>query len=86
MALHGVNLSIREHEIFGIIGPANAGKTSLLKAINRMDVFTSGMKVDGEIRFNGRDTSRLKNIYALRSRIGVVFPLPVGRRRSGSCP
>jgi ATPase subunit of ABC transporter with duplicated ATPase domains len=32
--------TIREHEIFGIIGPANAGKTSFLKAINRMDVFT----------------------------------------------
>ncbi len=76
--LREVSLAVREHEIFGIIGPANAGKTSLLKAINRMDVFTSGMKVDGEIRFNGRDTSRLNNVYALRSRIGVVFPLPVG--------
>jgi ABC-type iron transport system FetAB ATPase subunit len=37
-----------------------------------------GMKVEGEIHFAGRDTSRLKNVYALRSRIGVVFPLPVG--------
>ncbi|MCQ1550234.1 MAG: phosphate ABC transporter ATP-binding protein [Candidatus Accumulibacter phosphatis] len=78
VALRDVSLSIREHEIFGIIGPANAGKTSFLKAINRMDVFTSGMRVDGEIRFNGRDTRRLNNDYALRSRIGVVFPLPVG--------
>ncbi|HCV12708.1 MAG TPA: phosphate ABC transporter ATP-binding protein, partial [Candidatus Accumulibacter sp.] len=51
VALREVNLTVREHEIFGIIGPANAGKTSLLKAINRMDVFTSGMKVAGEIRF-----------------------------------
>ncbi len=78
VALSDVSLSIREHEIFGIIGPANAGKTSFLKAINRMDVFTTGMRVDGEIRFNGRDTRRLNNVYALRSRIGVVFPLPVG--------
>ncbi len=78
VALRGVNLSIREHEIFGIIGPANAGKTSFLKAVNRMDVFTTGMRVNGEIRFNGRDTRRLNNVYALRSRIGVVFPLPVG--------
>ena len=31
-ALVGVNLSIRENEIFGIIGPANSGKTSFLKA------------------------------------------------------
>ena len=77
-AISGINLEVRENEIFGIIGPANAGKTSFLKAINRMDLFTSGMKVEGEIRFNGRDIRRLNNVYALRSRIGVVFPLPVG--------
>jgi phosphate transport system ATP-binding protein len=78
VALKEVNLEVREHEIFGIIGPANAGKTSFLKALNRMDVFTPGMRVSGDIEFNGRDTRHLNNIYALRSRIGVVFPLPVG--------
>jgi phosphate transport system ATP-binding protein len=77
-ALGKVSLQIREHEIFGIIGPANAGKSSFLKALNRMDMFTSGMRVDGEILFDGRDIRYLKNVYALRSRIGVVFPLPVG--------
>jgi len=76
--LGNVSLDIREHEIFGIIGPANAGKTSFLKALNRMDTFDSSMQVDGVIRFNGLDIRHLKNIYALRSRIGVVFPLPVG--------
>ncbi len=78
LALKGVNLEVHEHEIFGVIGPANAGKTSFLKAINRMDTFTTGMRVQGEITFNGRDVRHLDNIYALRSRIGVVFPLPVG--------
>ncbi|MGD8912719.1 MAG: phosphate ABC transporter ATP-binding protein [Candidatus Thiodiazotropha sp.] len=77
-ALSGVNLAVREHEIFGIIGPANAGKTSFLKALNRMDTFNSDMRVEGQILFNGLDVHKLKNIYALRSRIGVVFPLPVG--------
>lgn len=77
-ALSNVSLEIREHEIFGIIGPANAGKTSFLKSLNRMDMFNSSMHVDGEILFNGRDIRHLKNVYALRSRIGVVFPLPVG--------
>ena len=77
-ALSDVSLSIQEHEIFGIIGPANAGKTSFLKTLNRMDTFNSNMHVDGEILFNGLDVQRLRNIYALRSRIGVVFPLPVG--------
>ena len=78
VALSGVNLEVRQHEIFGIIGPANAGKTSFLKAVNRMDMFNPAMRVEGDIRFNGREIRRLKNVYALRSRIGVVFPLPVG--------
>ncbi len=77
-ALGGVNIQVRENEIFGIIGPANAGKTSFLKSLNRMEMFNSDMKVDGDILFNGRDVRHLKNVYALRSRIGVVFPLPVG--------
>ncbi len=77
-ALSNVNLEIREREIFGIIGPANAGKTSFLKALNRMEMFNSNMQVDGEITFNQRNIHQLRNVYALRSRIGVVFPLPVG--------
>ena len=77
-ALEGVNLEIRSNEIFGIIGPANAGKTSFLKSLNRMDDFNSNMRVSGSIVFEGRDVRQWRNVYALRSRIGVVFPLPVG--------
>ena len=76
--LSGVNLEVYEHEIFGIIGPANSGKTSFLKALNRMDMFTPSMKVRGEVFFNGRSLRKWKNVYNLRKRIGVVFPLPVG--------
>jgi phosphate transport system ATP-binding protein len=76
--LEDVNFDIQEHEIFGIIGPANAGKTSFLKAINRMDMFNPEMAVDGEITFNNVAVSRIRNVYGLRRRIGVVFPLPVG--------
>jgi len=77
-ALTGVNLSIRENEIFGIIGPSNSGKTSFLKTLNRMDMFSSNMQVTGEVLFNGQNVRDWRNVYALRQRIGVVFPLPVG--------
>jgi len=77
-ALTGVNLEVREHEIFGIIGPANSGKTSFLRALNRMDLFVPGMQVDGSVVFGGREVREWRNVYALRRRIGVVFPLPVG--------
>jgi phosphate transport system ATP-binding protein len=77
-ALQEVSLEIRRNEIFGIIGPANAGKTSFLRALNRMDLVTPGMKVDGRVLFDGKDVREWSNVYALRRRIGVVSPLPVG--------
>ena len=76
--LRNVTLQVRKNEIFGIIGPANSGKTSFLRALNRMDMFVEGMRVDGSIGFRGRDIREWRNVYALRRRIGVVFPLPVG--------
>ena len=78
VALKDVNLEVRRNEIFGIIGPANAGKTSFLRSLNRMDEFVHNMQVDGDIFFAGRDLTTVRNLYALRRMIGVVFPLPVG--------
>ncbi|MEO5339515.1 MAG: ATP-binding cassette domain-containing protein [Magnetococcus sp. MYC-9] len=78
VALSGVTLDIRKKEIFGIIGPANSGKTSFLNAINRMDMMRPNMTVRGDIHFDGMDTRAWRNVYALRRKIGVVFPLPVG--------
>lgn len=77
-AMSGLNLDVYENEIFGIIGPANSGKTSFLRAINRMDAFDTNMKVSGSLRFMGTEVSAWRNAYALRRQIGVVFPLPVG--------
>lgn len=76
--LRNVSLDVREHEIFGIIGPAGSGKTSFLRALNRMDEFNPEMRVDGRITFNGKEVRDWRNVFALRRRVGVVFPLPVG--------
>jgi phosphate transport system ATP-binding protein len=78
VALQGVDLDVRSNEIFGIIGPANAGKTSFLRALNRMDDFVPLMRVEGSVKFAGREVRDIRNHYALRRHIGVVFPLPVG--------
>ena len=78
VALRGVELDVMSNEILGIIGPANAGKTSFLRALNRMDDFVPGMRVEGSVKFAGREVRDIRNHYALRRHIGVVFPLPVG--------
>jgi phosphate transport system ATP-binding protein len=77
-ALDGVSLDVREHEILGIIGPANAGKTTLLNCINRMTDVIPGCRVTGTIRIDGIDVRKIGDVNALRRRIGMVFPLPVG--------
>jgi phosphate transport system ATP-binding protein len=77
-ALRDVSLEIPEKQIFGIIGPANSGKTTLLKCINRTIDFISSAKVSGRVSVDDEDVFQVRNVYELRRRVGMVFPLPVG--------
>jgi phosphate transport system ATP-binding protein len=75
--LHGLTFEIQRNEIFGIIGPAQSGKTSLLRCINRTIDFTAACRLSGCIKVDGADV-RNSNVYQLRRKIGMVAPLPVG--------
>ena len=75
---HGISFHIEPNEIFGIIGPAQSGKTTLLRAINRTLEFTAGSRMNGTIKVDGEDTQRTRDVYGLRRKIGMVAPLPVG--------
>jgi phosphate transport system ATP-binding protein len=77
-ALQEVSLEIPEKQIFAIIGPANSGKTTLLKCINRTIDFIPKAKVRGRVLIDGEDIFRIRNVYELRRKVGMVFPLPVG--------
>jgi phosphate transport system ATP-binding protein len=78
VALRAIDLEIPARQIFGIIGPANSGKTTLLKCINRTLDFTASARVRGEVLVGGENVYRMRNVFALRRRVGMVFPLPVG--------
>jgi len=77
-ALKGISVSIPEHEVFAVIGPANSGKTTLLKCINRTLELEPGTSVRGTVTIDGLDAGQMRDVYGLRRRIGMVFPLPVG--------
>jgi len=69
-ALHDIELSIERGEVFGIIGRSGAGKSSLLRTINRLERPSSGrVLVDGS-DIAGYDDDAL---VALRRRIGMIF-------------
>jgi len=75
--LHGISFDIRRNEIFAVIGPAQSGKTSLLRCLNRTIQFTANTTVSGSIHVDGEDIKKA-DVYGLRRKIGMVAPLPVG--------
>jgi phosphate transport system ATP-binding protein len=77
-ALKGIRLDVFENEILSIIGPAQSGKTTLLKVINRTLEFVPGVQVEGTVKIDGENIMDVRNVYHLRRKIGMVFPLPVG--------
>ena len=76
--LHGISFDVHRHEILAIIGPAQSGKTSLLRCINRTIDFVPNAHVSGIIKVDGQDVRKVKDVFALRRKIGMVAPLPVG--------
>jgi phosphate transport system ATP-binding protein len=76
--LKGITLDVRRNEILGIIGPAQSGKTTLLKTINRTIDDVPGAVVTGSVKVGGEDVRQAKDVYGLRRKVGMVSPLPVG--------
>jgi phosphate transport system ATP-binding protein len=76
--LHGISFDVYTNEVLGVIGPAQSGKTSLLRCLNRTIEFTPAARVQGRIAVDGEDVARVKDVHGLRRRIGMVAPLPVG--------
>jgi phosphate transport system ATP-binding protein len=76
--LHSISFDIYQNEILGVIGPAQSGKTSLLRCINRTIDFTANAHMSGTVKVDGEDVRRVKDVFALRRKIGMVAPLPVG--------
>jgi phosphate transport system ATP-binding protein len=76
--IHGISFTVEPNEILAVIGPAQSGKTSMLRCLNRTIDFVASARMSGTIRVDGEDVRWVKDIFALRRKIGMVAPLPVG--------
>ncbi|MEU9030449.1 ATP-binding cassette domain-containing protein [Streptomyces sp. NPDC048383] len=75
-ALDGVDLHVREGEVYGVIGQSGAGKSSLIRCVNLLERPTTGtVSVDGVdlTALAGRGRRAGKELREARSRIGMVF-------------
>lgn len=75
-ALDGVDLHVREGEVYGVIGQSGAGKSSLIRCVNLLERPTAGtVTVAGQdlTALAGRGPRAGKELRQARSRIGMVF-------------
>lgn len=76
-ALKKVNIEIPEKSITAFIGPSGCGKSTFLKTLNRMNDLIPGVRITGDIRYEGTDIfSREVDVNNLRKEIGMVFQKP----------
>nr|WP_202447816.1 ATP-binding cassette domain-containing protein [Streptomyces sp. SID5468] len=76
VALDGVDLHVREGEVFGVLGRSGAGKSTLIRCVNMLERPSSGtVQVAGQDLTALAGGSRRANaeLRAARSRIGMVF-------------
>jgi phosphate transport system ATP-binding protein len=72
-----VSMDIYRHQVTALIGPSGCGKTTFLRCFNRMNDLISGTRVEGEIRFGGRDVyDPSVRAIELRRQVGMVFQKP----------
>jgi len=69
-ALEGINLSINQGDIYGIIGMSGAGKSTLVRCINLLEKPTSG-----SVFIDGQDISKIteKELRTVRYSVGMIF-------------
>lgn len=78
LIVRNITLDIPEREVFCIIGPSGAGKSTLLKCLNRMVDLSPGLRISGDVLFNGQSIyARSVRADELRARIGILFQQPV---------
>jgi len=72
-----LNIDVYANNILTIIGPANSGKSSFLRAINRLHDINPDAKVTGTIKIDEKDIYKDDiRLYDLRKMVGMIFATP----------
>ena len=76
--LNGISLDLYENQINVLFGPAGGGKSTLLRAFNRLNDLVDVDEMRGRILLDGEDIhAEGVDVVTLRRRVGMVFARPV---------
>ncbi len=75
-ALKDVTLEIQANEILSVIGPANSGKTTFLRMLDRLNELQLSFKMSGRVELGGEDILTM-DAELLRKNVGMVFAMPL---------
>ena len=76
-AIDKISIQVPRNRVTALIGPSGCGKSTLLRCLNRMNDLIPGARVEGDIRFEGRNLiDPTVDAVEVRRRIGMVFQKP----------
>lgn len=74
--LSSLSFGVQRKQVTAFIGPANCGKSTLVRCLNRLNDFTPNFTFTGEVFFKGESLYATQNAAAVRKQIGMVFRQP----------
>lgn len=76
-ALEDISIDILKNAITAIIGPSGCGKSTFLRCLNRMNDLIDGVRIEGQIYFDGKNIyDEDTDVVLLRKRVGMIFQQP----------
>ncbi len=80
VALRDITLEVPANQITVVFGPSHAGKSTLLRCLNRLNdlIENEETELSGQILLDGEDVYAPRiDVTELRRRVGMVFALPI---------
>ena len=74
-AVQDFSLEIPDREFVIFVGPSGCGKSTFLKTLNRMNDLIPGVRITGDVRYEGKDIFQAE-VNNLRKEVGMVFQKP----------
>ncbi len=76
-AVADVNVTIEPNKVTALIGSSGCGKSTFLRALNRMHELVPGARVEGHVTLEGQDIyARKVDPVNVRTQVGMVFQAP----------